>query len=316
MTGGRGAPSGTGAASPGWLAFGALIMGAAFWGGTWPAGRLAYLDVPPITLALLRWVVAGLLLTPFCLGPLIRQRAAVRAEGRRLVITSTLGVAAFTALIFIGLRTTTAINGALFNAATPVYIIVLSLFGVGERSNWKEAAGAAISFCGLVIIVTRGHPVRILSLEVNPGDIWILSALVLWALYNIVLRSWQTKLTPFIFLYSQVLIGVVLLAPFAALEWALGAHIRWTEETILAVAYLGTGSSIGAYAFWIYGVKRVGTARSILFQYFIPVFAAIFAMIFIGESLYLYHLAGVALIAAGIMIANRMFRIAGRMPRA
>lgn len=288
----------------GWLPFAALVFGAACWGGTWVAARGVHQDVPPATLAFLRWASATVFLLPFCARGLWRQRHQVRAEFRRLAIFAFLGVAAFTVIIFYGLTFTTAINGALINAATPIYVILFGLAGLGERSGWRNVAGAAVAFAGLVVIVTRGAPEDLMQFRINPGDLMILGALMLWALYNIFLREWPTKLTPFIFLTAIGLIGMVMMAPAVVIEFATGATLNVTPVAITGVVYLGTFASIGAYGFWNYGVRKVGAAPATLFQYLIPVFAAIFAILLLDEALYLYHVVGGALIVAGIAVAN------------
>lgn len=228
----------------------------------------------------------------------------MRAELPRLAVFSILGVAAFTVAIFYALQFTTAINGALINAATPIYVILFGLVGIGQRSSWRNIAGAAVAFVGLVIIVTRGAPLQIFDFVINPGDLMIMSALVMWALYNILLREWPTKLTPFVFLTAIGLIGMAMMAPVVAIEFALGAQLNVTWVAVTGVLYLGVFASIGAYGFWNFGVRRVGAAPATLFQYLIPVFAAVFAILLLDESLYLYHVLGGALTVAGIAVAN------------
>ncbi len=288
----------------GWLPFAALVVGAACWGGTWVAARGVHEDVPPATLAFLRWAFASLFLLPVFGLALWRERRQVRAEFWHLCVFAILGVAAFTVVIFYGLQYTTAINGALINAATPIYVILFGLIGVGQRSGWRNIAGAAVAFVGLVVIVTRGSPHQLIEMRFNPGDLLILSALLMWALYNILLREWPTKLPPYVFLTAVGLIGMVMMLPAAIIELALGAEIHVTTTAAIGVLYLGTFASVGGYGFWNYGVRKVGAAPATLFQYLIPVFAAVFAILLLDESLYLYHVLGGGLIVAGIAVAN------------
>jgi drug/metabolite transporter (DMT)-like permease len=282
----------------------ALTVGAAFWGGTWPVARSLIEAVPPATLAFSRWAIALVVLLPVTLAPLIRHRADLRREFWRIAFVSACGVAGFNAMIFKGLHTTTAINGALINAATPIYIVLLSLVGIGEKSRWKQIAGVAVSLPGLVLIITRGAPERILTLQFVDGDLWVAGAMFLWALYNIFVRQWPSKLPPLAFISATAVISLVLLAPFVVLEAAEGMATRLTEGAIGGAIYLGVFASVGSYLVWNFGVRRIGAGPASLFQYLIPVFAAIFAVLLIDETVQAYHVIGAALIVAGIWVAN------------
>jgi drug/metabolite transporter (DMT)-like permease len=292
-----------------------LIVGAAFWGGTWPVARSLIETVPPATLALTRWLVAALVLLPFTLRPLWVHRADLKREFWRIAFVSLCGVAAFNAMIFKGLHTTTAINGALINAATPIYIVLLSLIGIGERSRWRQVAGVIVSLPGLVLIVTRGDPGRILTLQFVAGDLWVAGAMFFWALYNIYVRQWPSKLPPLAFVCASALIADVMLAPLAVYERAIGLTTTITPDSIGGAIYLGVFASVGSYLCWNFGVRRIGAGPASLFQYLIPVFAAILAVLLIDESVHGYHLAGAALIVAGIWVANAR-RLPWRRPRA
>ena len=134
----------------------ALTVAAAFWGGTWTAARGAYQDVSPAVMAFSRWGTAAAVLLPLFGVSMWRHRAALRQEWRTIVALAAVGAVIFNYMIFRGTQTTTAINGALLNAATPVYIVLLSFAGIGERSTASRIAGIFVALIGLVVIVTHG----------------------------------------------------------------------------------------------------------------------------------------------------------------
>lgn len=290
------------------LPFASLTMAAAFFGGTWVAARGIEADVPPATLAFVRWVVAACVLVPIFLPRVLRHWGTVRAEWRVLAVAAALGMAGFTAMIFKGLTTTTAINGALINASTPVYIILLSLVGIGEKSLPRQILGAAVALAGLIVVITRGEPERLLGLEFTPGDLWVLAAMFFWALYNIILRTWPTRLPAFVFVTVTVVLAMLMLAPVSAWELLSGESFTLTNRAIGGILYLGLGASIMAYICWNFGLRSIGAGPASLFQYLIPVFAAVFAILILDEALHLFHFAGAALIVAGIALANAPVR--------
>ena len=283
----------------------ALIAAAAFWGGTWTAARGSYQDLSPAVLAFSRWAVAAIVLVPLFGRSIWRHRAALRQEGWRLVLLTAIGAVLFNYMIFRGVQTTTAINGALLNAATPIYIVLLSFLGIGERSTGNQIIGIAIAMVGLIVIVTQGSWDRLIALQFVEGDLWIAAAMFLWGLYSIGVRAWNSALPPLTALAAMAGVAVLLLAPMAGVELALGGRLVLSAEAVYGMVYLGLFASIGSYVFWNFGIRKVGAPNGSLFQYLIPVFAAAFAILILSEDVALYHLAGAVLIVIGILLANR-----------
>jgi drug/metabolite transporter (DMT)-like permease len=284
----------------------ALAAAALFWGGNWVLARWIQNQFPPQTLGLLRWGSAALFLLPFALAPTLRAWPAVRREWRRLAILGAIGVTGFSALSYWGLSYTTSINGSLLNTAAPVFILMLSAMGFGDRINLMEVAGVAVSIVGVVIIVARGNLDALAALGVNIGDAIVLAAVLLWAVYTVLLRRWRIQLPPMVFLFTTIVLSLPLPIATTAIEYALGAPAP-SPDTIglLTIVYLGLFPSIGAYACWNFGVSRAGAARATLFQYLIPVFAAVLAVLLLGEEVRLFHVAGAVLIMGGLLLATR-----------
>ncbi len=297
------------AAGAGWLAraapYIALTAAAAFWGGTWTAARGSYQDVSPAVMAFSRWAAAGAVLLPLLAASLWRHRAALRREWRTIVLLSAVGAIFFNYMIFRGTQTTTAINGALLNASVPIYIVLLSLAGVGERSTAGRIAGIAIALVGLVVVVAHGSWQRLTGLEFVEGDLWIAGAMFFWGLYTIGIRGWNSALPPLTGLAAIAAVSVLGLAPVAAVELAYDGRLVASAEAVYGILYVGVCGTAGAYVLWNYGIRRVGAAGGSLFLYLIPVFGAIFAVTILSEEIALYHLAGTALIVTGILVANR-----------
>ncbi len=283
----------------------ALTVAAAFWGGTWTAARGAYQDVSPAVMAFSRWGTAAAVLLPLFGVSMWRHRAALRQEWRTIVALAAVGAVIFNYMIFRGTQTTTAINGALLNAATPVYIVLLSFAGIGERSTASRIAGIFVALIGLVVIVTHGSWQRLTGLEFVEGDLWIAGAMFLFGLYTIGVRGWNSALPPLTGLTAMAAVSALGLAPIAAVELAAGdSRLVPTAEAVYGIVYLGVFATAGSYILWNYGIRKVGATAGSLFQYLIPVFAAVLAVLILSEEIALYHLAGTALIAGGILIAN------------
>ena len=252
-----------------------------------------------------RWGTAAAVLLPLFGVSMWRHRAALRQEWRTIVALAAVGAVIFNYMIFRGTQTTTAINGALLNAATPVYIVLLSFAGIGERSTASRIAGIFVALAGLVVIVTHGSWQRLTGLEFVEGDLWIAGAMFLFGLYTIGVRGWNSALPPLTGLTAMAAVSTLGLAPMAAVELAAGdGRLVPTAEAVYGIVYLGVFATAGSYILWNYGIRKVGATAGSLFQYLIPVFAAVLAVLILSEKIALYHLAGTALIAGGILIAN------------
>ena len=263
-----------------------------------------------MALAYLRWVFAALIFLPFTIGSLWRQRAVVRRDWRRLLVLSVVGIACFNALVYQGLESTTAINGALVNSASPIFVIVISWFGLGDRSNWRQAAGVAVSLIGVAIILSRGDPAALLALRFGTGDLLVTAAIFLWALYTILLRHWPSELKPLTFVAAIMIFSLAVMTPAYFVERSIVGGFEVTQNVVLGIGYLALFVSIIGYLCWNFGVHAVGAGKASLFLHLVPAFAAVAAILLLDESMRLFHLVGLLLILTGIYIANvrRPFR--------
>jgi drug/metabolite transporter (DMT)-like permease len=280
-----------------------LTLCALFWAGNSVVGRALHELVPPVTLAFWRWSIALLLLLPWVAGPLRRQWRAIVSNWRVMLLLSLLGVATYNTLNYTALQTTTATNSALINSVCTVLIIVVNfvLFRV-HASAWQWA-GVALSLAGTLVIVSRGDPAVLAGLELVRGDVLLMVLALFWALYTACLRWRPRELDALGFLGGTIVIGLLILAPLYIWEALNAQPVTLSPGVIAGVAYAGIFPSVLAYLFWNRGVAEVGANRAGQFLHLIPVFGTALAVVFLGETLKLFHLAGAVLIFAGIYLA-------------
>jgi drug/metabolite transporter (DMT)-like permease len=268
-------------------------------------GRAVHESLPPIGLAFWRWVVALAAMLPFAAGSLWRARKRLREAAPILLALGLLGAATFQTLVYFSLQSTTAINGALIFTLTPVVIVLLSWALFRDRVSALQAFGIAVSFTGAVVVVARGSLEALSHFTINRGDLYMLVADVVWALYSVLLR--RTPRLPGLFDMMCVVaaVGVAALAPLYLWEAARGAAMPLSWGAAATVLYVGLGASIAAFILWNRGVSQVGANRSGLFLHLMPVYSAVLAMLFLGEAVRAFHLVGIALILGGIALATR-----------
>lgn len=281
-----------------------LVLTTLFWSGNFVLGRALHTVFTPFTLSFWRWAAALLILIPFVWNSLRQQGPLLRRYWPILLWLSLLGVVNFNTCVYIGLQTTTVTNAVIMLSITPVLIIALSFLLLRQTVTGWQMLGIALSLSGVLAIVSRGDPGNLLAQHVNSGDLWILAAVLSWALYSVCLRWRPLGLHPLNFQAATMMIGVLILTPFYGWDLAHEQFFTLNTATVISILYLALFPSILAYIFWNRAVAELGANRAGQFLHLMPAFGAVLAMIFLGERLYAFHAAGITLIALGIWLAT------------
>jgi drug/metabolite transporter (DMT)-like permease len=285
-------------------AYAFLVCTSLFWAGNWVIARGIQGQMSPVAMAFWRWFGALLILLPFVVKPIVSEWPALRRSWRLLLFFALTGVGAFNTLSYTGLKYTTATNGVLLNSVIPILIIVIAVVFLRERVSTGQSIGVLISVAGVLTIIGQGDIDTLLGLRLNPGDLWVLGAMLCWAVYTIFLRWRPRELSSRAFTGAVVAIGVALLLPVFAWDYGAGSRTQWSAVTVSAVVYFAIFPSVLAYFFWNAAVARVGGERAGTFIHLMPVFGALLAAMFLGEALLWYHFVGAALIFSGIFAAS------------
>ena len=281
-----------------------MLSGSAlFWSGNFVLGRAIATDIEPITLAYWRWLIALCLFLPFGLKYVYEEWLIIRTHLRYLLLMSVLGVSGFNTFVYLGLQETTATNALLINSFIPILIILLSRIKPGVPINRLKMLGIMVSSIGVVTLVVQGRWTNLLTLSFNRGDLWILGAALVWAVYSIGLRWRPLGLSSQAFLLITMIIGLIILAPFYWLNPFDEAPLVLNISNSLAIFYVAAFASIGAFLLWNQGVRLVGAATAGQFIHLMPVLGTLMAIVLLEEQLYGFHLIGAVAIAAGILLS-------------
>jgi drug/metabolite transporter (DMT)-like permease len=283
-----------------------LALGMLFWAGNWVVGRALRETFDPVALTFWRWVVAAVVLAPFAAPQLAGKGEAIRRHAGLLAVLALFGVAMFQAMVYHGLRSTTAVNGVLLNSSAPLFILLCAWAIDRERAKLRQVFGMLVSFAGILVILARGEFARLLELQFQVGDAWILLAMPVWGVYSVLLKRLPRELGGTVLLFVLSLAGVAMLAPFVAFA-ALCAPAQWppSAEAAAGVLYVGLFASVGGFICWNLGVRVVGANTAGFMLHLLPAFATILAVLLLGESFRAFHAAGVATIIAGVVLATR-----------
>ena len=281
-----------------------FVLTTIFWAGNMTVGRWIAGQVPPVTLAFLRWAGATLLILPFAWRHLAQEWHAVRASWPVLLVLGVTGSGLFNTFQYAALVHTTATSAGIIYASGPIMIVLMSYLLNGERITGVQLAGIFVSLSGVLWVLTRGDPAALAGQGLNRGDLIMLAAVAIWAFYTAYLTR-RPALHPMTFAAVTFAIAALLNLPLAAAELAGGAVLKLTPQTGLAILYVAVFPSVVAYLCYNRGVELIGPAKSGIYMNLVPLFAAVSAIVFLGERPGLYHLGGFALILAGVFLVTR-----------
>jgi drug/metabolite transporter (DMT)-like permease len=281
-----------------------LTLTTLFWSGNMVLGRAIRADIPPMTLAFWRWAIALALVLPLALPHLRSQWPQLCKGWKPVLILGVLGVGGYNTLAYVALQYTAATNAVLLNSFIPIATIALSWLFLKKHLRRIEGIGVVLSFVGVATIVLRGDMTTLASLSFNVGDLWMLGAVLVWAIYTIGLQWRPAGVHPMLMLAAFTTVGVIVLAPLYAWEMASGRHINLHWGSFASLLYVGIFPSFLGYIFYNRAVGEVGASKASLFIHLMPVFGTILSAIFLDEIPHWYHYAGIALIFAGIWLTT------------
>ena len=286
-----------------------LTLPPLLWACNAMVGRWIHEQVPPMTLNLLRWSLAFLILMPLA-HRVLRPGSVLWPQWRRMSVLGLLSIGAYNALYYLALQTSTPINVTLVASSMPVWMLVMGRLFHAEPVRGRQVAGALLSMGGVLLVLCRGEWEILTHFRLVPGDGYVLLATMAWAVYSwmlarpaepAALRSdWSA------FLIGQVLFGLGWSALFAGAEWTLTpAHIAWSWPVAAAIAFIALGPAVLAYRCWGAGIQRVGPQLAGFFTNLTPLFTALMSTFILNEAPRLYHLLAFVLIVGGIVVSSK-----------
>lgn len=286
----------------------ALSLAALFWSGNFIAGRALHEVIDPLSLNFLRWSLALVVLAPFFWRSLRAALPAVRREWRLILALGATGIAAFHTLVYLALQSTTATSALLVLSLAPVLTLVGTTITGAGRFTVMQITGALVSVAGAGILITRGDPGSAFAQGVTAGDLWMLLAVVVWAVYSLLLRRRPADLSPGVTLVASVAAALGLMLPFYLLAPA-PLDALGSPPVALSIGYITLFSSVFAFLLWSRGVAALGPARAGQFVHLMPIFGPMLAFALLGEAPTAAQGTGAALVLCGILIVE--WRAAG-----
>ncbi len=270
------------------------------WGANFGIVKSAFDTIPPLLFAALRFTVMGILL----LGLAFWREKEIRIRKEdlgKVILVGVLGLGLYQVLWSLGLNLTSSSNSALIISTQPLlgtlYIDLIKKEPVGRQQYW----GMLLALVGVVLVILKPTARLHFSLETLPGDLLTLMAGFCAAIFFSVWSKPLLKIySPLRLMSYCMIIGSLVLwiaSPFST-QPVLWSQV-W-EKTWWSMGYAVIFSGMLGHVFWYEGLERVGVTKSMVYLYFIPIWAVLFNAFMMGETIFLQQILGGVLILLGV----------------
>ena len=276
----------------------AMVAAAILWGSAPVVTKVALESLTPFVLSSVRWT-----LSLAVLAVVLRRSGARPVLDRRIAGAALFGMVAFTVLFSYGVQRTSAANTTLIHAAAPMLIALLAAAFLGETISRAGGVGIALSIAGVGVIVggaTLGGSLL--------GNVLVAGSVLCWAIFTVLNRRIVVGRNPLAVTAGTAMFGLVLFIPAAGVELATTDQVAVGWGPVATTVYLALGPSLSAYLLYGFALSRLPAGRVAVWGNLGPVVGIAAAAIALGEPLTRLHLAGGALVFAGVWISNRRDR--------
>tara|TARA_B100000161_G_scaffold96942_1_gene68464 strand:- start:962 stop:1858 length:897 start_codon:yes stop_codon:yes gene_type:complete len=283
-----------------------LVLATFCWSGNFIVGKFATVyEIPPLTLNVFRWISVWFILIPFTYKEIFENLPYIKKNWLVISFMGVITISTFNSVVYFALNYTQVINAVLMLSAIPAATIVLSSLMKIEETNIFQLFGLVLSIIGIGSIISNGDIQKIISLDFNKGDMWMLVCVITWSLYSTLLKKNNFKLSQFTLIQLMVSVGILFLIPQFFYEKSIGLELSLDKNFILILIYVAIFPAIAAYYFWQKGIEIIGPNRASMFIQLMPLFSAVMAIIIFKEKFELYHFVGAIFILSGIYLSNR-----------
>ena len=267
-------------------------------------GQFAVNEISPMALVMFRWLTVLILLGIFFKKTIIGDFANLRSKLVYILAMGGLGYTGFNSLFYLAAHSTSAINIGILQGAIPVFIVIGGYMVFQNKVTLLQIFGIIITCIGVLIVGSQGSLQNLTNLVFKFGDLIMVLACTLYAGYalGLKLRPQSSAISLFAGMAAAAFLASL---PLLVLEISLG-HFQWpTFRGFIVVGLVALFPSFLAQVFFMRGVELIGAARAGIFANLVPIFGAIFAVIFLQEEFANFHALALGLVLLGIWISER-----------
>lgn len=281
-----------------------LVLATIMWAGHTIVARMSVDEISPMLLMLMRWVTCLAILMVINRNQLAAYIPEVKQRLAWVWWMGGAGMAGFTIFFIYAAQYTTAVNLGITQSAIPALVMLIGLLVLRVRAGWIQLVGMMLSLMGVVVLVSGGSITVLRALEFNVGDLLMLIACLCYAGYTVGL-SRRMSMSPVLMLTFFSAAASLTLIVLTAVEYLQGDLILPGVKGLAIVVYCAIFPSMLAQIFFMRGVELAGANRAGLYVNLVPVFAALMAVLFLAETMYLFHGVSLVMVLGGIYLAER-----------
>lgn len=280
-----------------------LMLTTFFWGGNAVAGKFAVGHVSPMFLNSARWGLALAIFLVIGWPRLKNDWPKVRGHAVYFLILGSIGFTVYNASLYSALLYTSAVNASIEQAGIPMIIFIANFLFFRLRPTSAQMTGFFVSLVGVALTASHGDLSRLLSLDLNFGDLLVLGAVAAYAGYTVALRvrppvHWQSLM---IALTAGAFVASL---PLVATEAYVDALLLPDAQGWIVILYATLFPSILSQIFYVRGIELIGSNRAGLFVNLVPVFGTLISVVLLREEFHLYHAIALTLVLGGIWLAE------------
>ncbi len=282
----------------------ALIIANIIWGMASPIFKFALTNIPPFTLAFIRFFFSGLIFLPLALNKW--QKLTVR-QWLEIILVGFFGITINISFFFLGIEKTESINAPIIASSGPVFVYLLSIILLKEKPKLRVLAGMLIALAGVLFIILSPMIVdgKKFVLGAIEGNLFILIATFGSVFQTIFGRDVLKKVNPMQVAAITFLFGSLTFMPFIPKEFS-----NWNISLLNTAGWTGIVfgvffSSAIAYFLFYYGISRLSAQEVGVFTYIDPIAAIIIAAPLLHEYPNIFYIFGGLLIFGGIYFAEK-----------
>jgi len=278
----------------------AMLITVLFWGISFISIKITVSEVPPITMALIRFIIASAILLVI-MRKLEPASKLQKEDIARMLLAGFLGITLYFYFENSGVKMTTASNASLITSIIPITAIALDMIIFKAKASALTFLGIGCAIAGAYLAVTANGQVAFNSATFK-GNIFMVFAMLAWSLYTLLNKSLQDKYSGLFLTTYQTLFGTILLVPASLLEykqWHLFSLTAFFNILFLAICC----SAIG-YFLYIFALKRLDVAITTLYLNLTPIVGVISGYLVLGETVLPIQLLGGVIIILVIIAIN------------
>jgi drug/metabolite transporter (DMT)-like permease len=281
-----------------------LLISVFCWGSVFPLSKVVLEHMSQNSLVVWRFSIAACCLLLYLLVKADPWPKLSLPRYIGLIVISLLGVGGFNLLLFTGIKQTTATNGALVMALSPLVTLLMVSAWSRKWLSKVQVLSLLIGLAGVLLVITKGCWQALVQFDFNQGDITVITAMLLWSAYTTASQKMSLWLPVLPFTLLSMLSGDAFILTANALQGEVHPvtellHLSLNE--LLAMVYIGVFGTVVGYLFFLNGVQKLGSASAALFFNLIPVFAALTAVM-MGQQVTLIQLTGMLIVILGLIL--------------